>query len=79
MGGVTGEKRRCGETGQGTAVDRTVVGFRPAEGDACRMRALRWALLVCAAVLIGIGICNGGARDVLVKAVAICTECIGLG
>nr|WP_251616997.1 CD1871A family CXXC motif-containing protein [Pumilibacter muris] len=25
------------------------------------------------------GIFNGGARDVLIKAVNICTECIGLG
>lgn len=25
------------------------------------------------------GICNGGMRDVLIKAINICTECIGLG
>ena len=25
------------------------------------------------------GVLNGGMRDVLVKAVNICTECIGLG
>ena len=26
-----------------------------------------------------IGILNGGAHDVLIKAINICTECIGLG
>jgi hypothetical protein len=26
-----------------------------------------------------LGIFNGGAEDVLKKAIAICTECIGLG
>lgn len=32
-----------------------------------------------AVVFIIIGIVNGGAEDVLVKAIKICTECIGLG
>ena len=38
-------------------------------------------ILICAAaaLLIVLGIFNGGARDVLVKAINICTECIGLG
>ena len=34
----------------------------------------------CVAVsFIIAGICNGGMRDVLIKAINICTECIGLG
>ena len=38
-----------------------------------------WAALFCAAlVLIILGIYNGGALDVLAKAVRICSECIGL-
>lgn len=37
------------------------------------------AVLVLSLVLILLGIFNGGAWDVLVKAVNICTECIGLG
>ena len=41
--------------------------------------AVRSVLLLAAAVLIILGILNGGLRDVLVKAVNICTECIGLG
>lgn len=40
---------------------------------------LRCGLLVLAVVLMVLGIFNGGMKDVLDKAVAICTECIGLG
>ena len=40
---------------------------------------IRTAVLVLAAAFILIGIGNGSARDVLVKAVNICTECVGLG
>lgn len=40
---------------------------------------IRIGLLVFAVVLIGLGIWNGGARSVLIKAINICTECIGLG
>ena len=39
-----------------------------------------WCLLLPLAILLlGLGAANGGARDVFVKAVNICTECIGLG
>ena len=44
-----------------------------------RSRGLRLALYAAAAVLIVLGVLNGGLRDVLVKAANICTECIGLG
>ena len=40
---------------------------------------IRIALLAIAAVLIVLGIVNGGMADVLSKAINICTECIGLG
>ena len=44
-----------------------------------RKQAL-WAVLFCAGVLlIVLGVVNGGARDVLAKAVKICSECIGIG
>lgn len=36
-------------------------------------------LIVLAVAFIIMGIANGGARDVLIKAVNICTECVGLG
>lgn len=43
-------------------------------------RAWLSALVIgIAALLIALGIANGGMRDVLVKASNICTECIGLG
>lgn len=29
--------------------------------------------------LVAYGVANGGAMDVLTKAINICTECIGLG
>ena len=44
-----------------------------------RLLSVRIALYVLAAVLIADGISNGGMRDVLIKAINICTECIGLG
>ena len=44
-----------------------------------RVLYVRIALYALAAVLIVLGINNGGMRDVLIKAINICTECIGLG
>ena len=41
--------------------------------------ALRIILYAAAIALIVLGVMNGGLRDVLVKAINICTECIGLG
>ena len=43
------------------------------------LAAARLVLLGAAIALVVLGVMNGGARDVLVKAVNICTECIGLG
>ncbi len=40
---------------------------------------IRIALYIAAVLLIVLGIFNGGIRDVWVKAINICTECIGLG
>lgn len=39
----------------------------------------RIALIGCAVLFIVLGIVNGGMADVLIKAINICTECIGLG
>ena len=41
--------------------------------------AFRIAVLAVSAVFIIEGITNGGFSDVLIKAINICTECIGLG
>lgn len=45
--------------------------------DAMNRKRILLALLALA--LIASGAANGGMRDVWVKAVNICTECIGLG
>ena len=42
-------------------------------------RGLRIFLFLAALALILYGIWNGSMHDVFVKAVNICTECIGLG
>ena len=42
-------------------------------------RVFRVCLYVLAAALVALGILNGGMKDVLTKAIWICTECIGLG
>ena len=40
---------------------------------------VRLVLLVLAVIFLVAGVFNGSARDVLMKAVKICTECVGLG
>ena len=40
---------------------------------------IQTAVVVAAVALIIAGILNGSAGDVLIKAIHICTECIGLG
>lgn len=61
-------------------------GLRPVKTGAMRSmarpageKALRILLLLAALGLITLGVFNGSARDVLGKAIKICTECIGLG
>ncbi len=44
-----------------------------------RRQALWAALFAAALALIVLGVLNGSARDVLAKAIKICSECIGLG
>ena len=44
-----------------------------------RFGALQAAIAVAAVALIVAGALNGSARDVLYKAITICTECVGLG
>lgn len=44
-----------------------------------RLFIIRSAVLVAAICFIILGMFNGGVQDVLTKAIAICTECIGLG
>ena len=51
---------------------------KPAE-RAFPLGTVRMVIFVVAAAFIVLGVMNGGLYDVLVKAVNICTECIGLG
>lgn len=44
-----------------------------------RLSAIRIVLFGVAVLFIVLGVMNGGWYDVLVKAINICTECIGLG
>jgi hypothetical protein len=58
------------------------AGVRPEPKAAPRagsVAALQIALVVIAIGLIVAGVINGSARDVLYKAINICTECVGLG
>ena len=60
---------------------RKTVGD-PESTVADRGRALliaRVVVIAVALIFIAVGIFNGGMRDVLGKAIKICTECIGLG
>ena len=47
--------------------------------DARTLLVLRIAVFAVAVVFLGLGIYNGGAHSVLIKAINICSECIGLG
>ena len=42
-------------------------------------KTIRILLYAAAVVFIVLGVMNGEAQDVFIKAVKICTECIGLG
>ncbi len=43
-------------------------------------RSILWLVLLGVALaFVAAGVINGGAHDVFVKAVRICSECIGLG
>lgn len=43
------------------------------------LSTLRFFIFAAAVALFTLGLCTGGAADVLTKAINICTECIGLG
>jgi len=55
------------------------VSPKPAYLPARVVYVVRLSMFLLSLVFIAFGIWNGGMRDVLVKAINICTECIGLG
>ena len=53
--------------------------YNTAPETAKRRVLMRRILMVAAILFIVMGIFNGSMKDVLVKAIRICTECVGLG
>ena len=53
--------------------------YNTAPETAKRRVLVRRILMVAAILFIVMGIFNGSMKDVLVKAIRICTECVGLG
>lgn len=66
-------------TAAGFAVYNTVKRYIPDKVNGILLLASRIVIGCIAVVFIVVGVLNGGANDVLVKAINICTECIGLG
>ena len=64
---VAGRTRKAAGTPLKTVRETTVI------------TTVRCVLLIAAVILLILGVLNGGLNDVLVKAINICTECIGLG
>lgn len=59
--------------------EKSAKQSEPAPKKGSHVNLVRTILYVTAVVFILLGVMNGGLRDVLVKAINICTECIGLG
>ena len=56
------------------------IAAAPQSADMQKKTILPQAVIIVAAVILIIaGVFNGSARDVLYKAITICTECVGLG
>lgn len=72
---AAGTPARAARGGGGPAANAPTKGVS-ATGRRAWARA---GLCAAALTLIALGILNGGLNDVLVKAINICTECIGLG
>ena len=72
-----GEKPALKETKDGV-LQKVLKKLSVLSGDRAK-NITRLVLCVGGVVLVIVGICNGGMRDVLEKAINICTQCIGLG
>lgn len=55
------------------------IQYLPEKAKSIIKLSARIVVVVIAVAFVIVGIFNGGARDVFIKAVNICTECIGLG
>jgi len=71
----------------GRSMEREIAALKAVPKSAPAQRSqrvfplgiVRMVIFVVAAAFIVLGVMNGGLYDVLVKAINICTECIGLG
>lgn len=63
----------------GFVVYHTLKRYVPDKTNRIILLVARIAVGVVAVTFILVGVINGGANDVLIKAINICTECIGLG
>ena len=79
IGGEKGARplppRRAERKASASRPAAAAAGKPPERGTA----AVQIILLLAAGVLIVLGILNGSLHDVLLKAINICSECIGLG
>ena len=76
--GIRDEKAEKPAALNGMDVKQSVTKAVPQKAGR-REVILRVVILILAAALIIMGICNGGLEDVLAKGASICTECVGLG
>ena len=67
------------EKGGKTHAGRMKQGLISSQKGGNAVSLIRAVLLAAALLFILLGVMNGGLYDVLVKAINICTECIGLG
>ena len=83
FGVIAAYMTRAGMKTEITLLRQVAMGKKPPEVPArdrsLRLSILRGAILCVAATLLVLGTLGDGWKDVLGKAVKICTECIGLG
>ena len=68
------------ESAKAPAAAKAAAPLYNTSPETARRRILiRRVLLVAAVIFVVLGVQNGSMKDVLVKAIRICTECVGLG
>ena len=80
--GLTAGGLLAGAKAEGTEKPARAARVRPkmnAQKQSKHQGAVRAAILAAAVAFIIVGALNGGALDVLSKAIQICSECVGLG
>lgn len=68
------------ETVKAASASKAAAPLYNTSPETARRRVIiRRVLLVAAVIFVVLGVQNGSMKDVLVKAIRICTECVGLG